>query len=94
VTSIISSNGIIVNKKRQRQLLIIVVNSFSIPSKYSGREQVMNGSETNDCSWQFVPPCYQESLECVSKVSDVQVRVDFSSKQGGKPQACWRQVKV
>ncbi len=43
------------------------------------------------------PACHKMSasaLDHVSKVRDVQVRVVFPSKQGGKPQACWRKIKV
>ena len=32
-------------------------------------------------------------LECVTKMRDVQFRVDWAAYQGDFPQACWRQVK-
>ena len=32
-------------------------------------------------------------LECVSKMRDVQFRVDWAAFQGDFPQACWRPVK-
>ena len=34
-----------------------------------------------------------EKLECVSKCSKMQFRVDLPAFQGDFPQACWRQVK-